>query len=265
MAAPVLGTHGSASIGIPAAFSIPARAMSQLPPRPVPEALALPGLALIQSSSCFAVFHSEVAATWTPAGSMLRRATGVNSRYVSGVRPIQCIIVSSTVTMVIVWPSGVAVAPAVWPTAPLPPVRFTTVTGCPSSFSSSTATMRAMRSVPPPAAHGQMSWIGRLGYLACAAASEGGRPATSARHTKATTDERIHVALMRNPPLDGGHGTIAARMVAAHPGRTLLQKPPERPPSHVLIGPSQRTAKEPAFEWFATIAFDMNSKGMAAW
>src|SRR3990172_9453120 len=131
--------------------------------------------------------------------------------------------------MVIEWPSGVAVAPAVWPTAPLPPVRFTTVTGCPSSFSSSTATMRAMRSVPPPAAHGQMSWMGRLGYLACAAASEGGRPATSARHTKATTDDRIHLALMRDPPLDGGHGTIAARMAAAHPRRTLLQKPPPRP------------------------------------
>ena len=76
----MLGTHGSASIGIPAAFSIPARAMSQLPPRPVPEALALPGLAFTQSRSCLAVFHSELAATCTPAGSMLSRATGVYSR-----------------------------------------------------------------------------------------------------------------------------------------------------------------------------------------
>src|SRR3990172_8244093 len=145
--------------------------------------------------------------------------------------------------MVIVWPSGVAVAPAVWPTAPLPPVRFTTVTGCPSSFSSSTATMRAMRSVPPPAAHGQMSWIGRLGYLACAAASEGGRPATSARHTKATTDDRIHLALMGDPPLDGGHDTIAARMAAAHPGRTLLRKSPPRPPP---LDPSRSPPPRPA-------------------
>src|SRR3989338_2971773 len=131
--------------------------------------------------------------------------------------------------MVIVWPSGVAVAPAVWPTAPLPPVRFTTVTGCPSSFSSSTATMRAMRSVPPPAARGQMSWMGRLGYLACAAASEGGRPTTSARHTKATTDVWIHLALIRAPPRFAAVTAHRRRHAAGHPRRILPHNPAPRP------------------------------------
>ena len=46
IAAPVLGTQGMASTGIPAVFSMPARARSQIPPLAVPEALALPGFAL---------------------------------------------------------------------------------------------------------------------------------------------------------------------------------------------------------------------------
>ena len=52
---------------------------------------------------------------------------------------------------------------AAWPTTPLPPVRLTTVTGWPSSFSSRLPTMRAVASVPPPAPQGTISVIGRLG------------------------------------------------------------------------------------------------------
>src|SRR5262245_45275989 len=70
-------------------------------------------------------------------------------------------------------PSGAAIAPAVWPSIPPPPVRLTTVTGWPSSFPRSTATIRAIRSVPPPAAHGTMNWTGRLGTFAWAEAGDG--------------------------------------------------------------------------------------------
>ena len=38
-----------------------------------------------------------------------------------------------------------------------------TLKGCFSSFSSTAATMRAVASVPPPAAHGQMMVTGRFG------------------------------------------------------------------------------------------------------
>ena len=79
------------------------------------------------------------------------------------VRPRQCSMFSSTVTIVIVYPSGRAIAPRVCPVTPEPPVALTTLTGTPISCSSSTATWRETRSVPPPAAHGQISTIGRLG------------------------------------------------------------------------------------------------------
>ena len=60
-------------------------------------------------------------------------------------------------------PGPGAVAIAEWPTTPDPPVRLMTLNGCLSSFSSTAATMRAVASVPPPAAHGQMMVTGRLG------------------------------------------------------------------------------------------------------
>src|SRR3990172_372790 len=103
--------------------------------------------------------------------------------------------------MVMVCPSAVAVAPAMWPTAPLPPGRFPRGPGWPSSFWGRIATMRAIRSVPPPAAHGQMSWMGREGYFACAAASEAtpAARATTARHAKT-----IRRTFMRVPPADDG-------------------------------------------------------------
>ena len=56
-----------------------------------------------------------------------------------------------------------SVAMAEWPTTPEPPVRLTTLTGWPRSFSRSCATMRAVASVPPPAPHGQTMVIGRDG------------------------------------------------------------------------------------------------------
>jgi len=54
---------------------------------------------------------------------------------------------------------------AEWPTTPEPPVRLTTLKGCFSSFSSTAATIRAVASVPPPAAHGQMTVTGRFGQV----------------------------------------------------------------------------------------------------
>jgi cell division protein FtsW len=44
-----------------------------------------------------------------------------------------------------------------------PPVRLTTFTGWPSSFSMRLPMMRAVASVPPPAPQGTISWIGREG------------------------------------------------------------------------------------------------------
>ena len=52
---------------------------------------------------------------------------------------------------------------------PFPPVRFTTLTGCPSSFSRSEPMMRAVASVPPPAAQGTMRVTGRSGQPAAVA------------------------------------------------------------------------------------------------
>src|SRR5262245_2768943 len=60
---------------------------------------------------------------------------------------------------------------ASWPTTPEPPVRFTTLNGCFSSFSSSAAMMRAVASVPPPAPQGTITCTGRFGYWACAVAA----------------------------------------------------------------------------------------------
>src|SRR6266498_4861655 len=55
---------------------------------------------------------------------------------------------------------------ALWPTTPLPPVRLTTFTGWPSSFSSNDPMMRAVASVPPPAAQGTSKVMGRSGQSA---------------------------------------------------------------------------------------------------
>src|SRR4030095_8927528 len=80
------------------------------------------------------------------------------------------------------WPSGGAATMAACPTTPLPPVRLTTFTGWPSSFSSSVPMIRAVASVPPPAAHGQISVIGRSGYAARPAVENSRAPSpTTAR------------------------------------------------------------------------------------
>jgi hypothetical protein len=50
---------------------------------------------------------------------------------------------------------------AEWPTTPEPPVRLTTLTGWPRSFSIRLPIMRATASVPPPAPQGTISVIGR--------------------------------------------------------------------------------------------------------
>src|SRR5262245_4678882 len=62
---------------------------------------------------------------------------------------------------------------AEWPTTPDPPVRLTTLKGCPRIFSKMAETMRAVASVPPPAPHGQTTVTGRVGQAACALAAPG--------------------------------------------------------------------------------------------
>ena len=54
----------------------------------------------------------------------------------------------------IVWPSGSARATVSAATTPPAPGRFSIVTGWPSDWLSSAATMRAVRSPAPPAANG---------------------------------------------------------------------------------------------------------------
>ena len=68
---------------------------------------------------------------------------------------------------------------AVWPVTPLPPVRLTTLTGCPNSFSRPAARMRETRSAPPPAAQGTIKVMGRSGYFWAAA----GPPSAMAKAT----------------------------------------------------------------------------------
>src|SRR5689334_22549487 len=55
------------------------------------------------------------------------------------------------------------------PTRPPAPVRFSTITGCPSDSESFCATMRVLRSPQPPAATGTISRTGREGKVSAAA------------------------------------------------------------------------------------------------
>src|SRR5687768_16019262 len=55
-------------------------------------------------------------------------------------------------------------------TAPLPPARFSTMTGWPRFFDISLATRRARMSVPPPGAKATMKRMGLEGKLSCAKA-----------------------------------------------------------------------------------------------
>ena len=68
-----------------------------------------------------------------------------------------------------------------WPTTPEPPVRLTTLTGTPSSFSIRLARMRPVASVPPPAPQGTTMVIGRSGYAAVAGAAPSSVSASAAR------------------------------------------------------------------------------------
>ena len=62
-----------------------------------------------------------------------------------------------------VYPSGLARATSVMATAPVPPVRFSTITCWLSSVEAPGATSRATKSIGPPAAKGTSSLIGRVG------------------------------------------------------------------------------------------------------
>ena len=68
-----------------------------MPPWPVPDALNLPGFALIAASRSFTVLYGASARTWMPAGSAFTRPIGVYDAPVSSVRPCQCIMPISTV------------------------------------------------------------------------------------------------------------------------------------------------------------------------
>jgi hypothetical protein len=98
-------------------------------------------------------------------GEGTARHHGAKSSCAMFVMPRQCSEPISTVMSVSVWPSARASAPRLWPVTPSPPVTFTTLTGTPRSCSRSAARWRAMRSVPPPAAHGHTSRIGPSGKV----------------------------------------------------------------------------------------------------
>ena len=82
--------------------SMPAIARCQMPPWPVPDALSLPGFALIAATRSLTDLYGESAATCRPAGSALTRPIGVYDAPVSSVSPCQCIMPISTVMMPIV-------------------------------------------------------------------------------------------------------------------------------------------------------------------
>ena len=68
-----------------------------MPPWPVPEALNLPGLALIAATRSLAFLYGESARTCRPAGSELTRPIGVYDAPEMSVSPCQCIMPISTV------------------------------------------------------------------------------------------------------------------------------------------------------------------------
>ena len=69
-----------------------------------------------------------------------------------------------TVSCEIVYPSGAAdFAIAEGPSIPPKPGLFSTMIGCPRCFAASSASLRRCVSVDPPAGHGTISVIGRVG------------------------------------------------------------------------------------------------------
>src|SRR6185503_14157441 len=63
-----------------------------------------------------------------------------------------------------VWPSGAAFATISVPTMLPAPGRLSTMTGFPSDWASPSATIREVRSLPPPGANGATNRIGFDGY-----------------------------------------------------------------------------------------------------
>ena len=76
-AAPCDGTHGRAFGSMPCSRRSPAIARCQIPPWPVPEALSLPGFALMAASRSFTDLYGASTRTLMPAGSALTRPIGV--------------------------------------------------------------------------------------------------------------------------------------------------------------------------------------------
>src|SRR3954471_7332508 len=107
--------------------------------------------------------------------------------------------------MPMVYPSGAALAIAECPTTPEPPVRLTTLNGCPRSFSSSAATIRAVASVPPPAPHGTITVTGRAGY---AWAKPALRPRPAVAATAADEAANARRVILGMAFLPGGAGEV---------------------------------------------------------
>src|SRR4051812_43806649 len=124
---------------------------------------------------------------------------------------------------------------AAWPTTPLPPVRLTTVTGWPSSFSSSEPMMRAVASVPPPAPHGTISVTGRSGHAACAPAAANPLPIASAASANFLTNSlrRFMAPPCERPTVP----TAAERCHRSDPRRSLGRLlPPSRVVAQLVRG-----------------------------
>ena len=96
---------------IPIDNSHPANARCQIPPVAVPEQVSCFGLPRISASNSPSVCQGASARTINDAESSLIDISGVASACVNSVKPLQCIVFSSTVAIKIVYPSGWACKP----------------------------------------------------------------------------------------------------------------------------------------------------------
>src|SRR5262245_38817680 len=86
---------------------------------------------------------------------------------------------------------------------PPAPALFSTTTACPMFSESFFAMMRAAVSVPPPGAKPTVSVTGRVGKLACAAASHGTRASAAPRPRRNTEVMGSFLGLVTIMYLDG--------------------------------------------------------------
>src|SRR5690606_12028348 len=82
-------------------------------------------------------------------------------------------------TIMMVYPSGLALATCAAPILPPAPGLFSTTIGWPRSLASDSPSVRAITSIAPPGGKGTIQVMGRSGYAA-AAAEAANRPAIAA-------------------------------------------------------------------------------------